>query len=202
MYLSKIKMDLRAESVRQSLRDCGDLHRNVQKLFSDSREGAGVLYRLYKDRTSCWLYILSEIKPIETESTLRNGMSVAATKDVSLLEEKFVEGRTLGFNILTLPSKKVSDGFSKNSKRRFLRLREDREAWLVNKGEANGFKVLTVEEMEGETLYSRNKEKPMYIHTTKFTGVLCVTDREKFVQAWRHGIGPEKAYGLGMIMVR
>lgn len=126
MYLSKISLDLCAVSVRQSLRDCGDMHRNIQKLFSASREDAGVLYRVYSDKTGNFVYVQSEQAPVETEETCRNGMRITASRDVSALESSFIAGRQFGFNLLTMPCKKVSDGVSKNSRRRSLRMPDER----------------------------------------------------------------------------
>ena len=63
MYLSKIGLDIRSASVRQSMRDCGDMHRNVQKLFTASRAEESVLYRVYQNETGCFLYTMSEICP-------------------------------------------------------------------------------------------------------------------------------------------
>lgn len=72
----------------------------------------------------------------------------------------------------------------------------------MKKGSDKGFVILAAEETEGDVLYSRKKSNEMYLHTTKFTGLLQISDAEKFGQAWRHGIGPEKAYGLGMLLLR
>lgn len=201
MYLSKISLDMRAASVRQSLQDCGDMHRNIQKLFSASREAAGVLYRVYSDKTGCFVYVQSEQSPVESEETLRNGMRITASRDICAFENSFHAGRQFCFNLLTMPCKKVSDGTSKNSRRRILRMPEEHMEWLMKKGADNGFLILSAEETDGEVLHSSKKSNDIYLHTTKFTGLLQITDSEKFTQAWQHGIGPEKAYGLGMLLL-
>ena len=113
MYLSKIGLDIRSASVRQSMRDCGDMHRNVQKLFTASRAEESVLYRVYQNETGCFLYTMSENMPRETQDTLHNGMHILGCKDVSAMEEAFVPGRQLRFNLLTMPFKKVYDGVNK-----------------------------------------------------------------------------------------
>ena len=202
MYLSKVKLDLRSASVRQALRDCGDMHRNIQKFFDASRNDSGVLYRVHRQDAGCFVYIMSESEPIETEECICNGMHVLGCRDVSGMERLFEEGRRFRFQLLTMPYKKVSDGVSKNSRRRYLRTPEERIAWLQRKGEQHGFQVLEVEEQAGELLNSKHKENVLHIPTVKYSGVLCVTDHEHFVQAWRYGIGAEKAYGLGMLMVQ
>ena len=83
MYLSKVNLDLRSASVRQALRDCGDMHRNIQKLFSASRSDSGVVYRVYQQESGCCVYTMSETVPVETEESIRNGMRVTGSRDVS-----------------------------------------------------------------------------------------------------------------------
>ncbi|MBE6614186.1 MAG: type I-E CRISPR-associated protein Cas6/Cse3/CasE [Ruminococcaceae bacterium] len=202
MYLSKIGLDIRAASVRQSMRDCGDMHRNVQKLFSAPRAEESVLYRVYQNETGCFLYTMSENMPRETQDTLHNGMHILGCKDVSAMEVAFIPGRQLRFNLLTMPFKKVYDGVSKNSRRKFLQSPEERAAWLQRKGEQNGFQILSMEELQGNILTSRQKGETMYIPTVRYTGVLCVQDRDAFIHGWKYGIGAEKAYGLGMLLIQ
>ncbi len=128
MYLSKINLDLRSASVRQALRDCGDMHRNIQKLFSASRMDSGVLYRVYQQENGCYVYTMSEGMPVDTDESIRNGMRILGSRDVSEMENIFTPGRNFRFQLLTMPYKKVSDGVSKNSRRRYLRTPEERYA--------------------------------------------------------------------------
>ena len=202
MYLSKVNLDLRSASVRQALRDCGDMHRNIQKLFSASRSDSGVVYRVYQQESGCCVYTMSETAPVETEESIRNGMRVTGSRDVSAMEELFVPGKRFRFQLLTMPYKKVADGVSKNSRRRYLRTPEERMAWLQRKGEQYGFEILDMEEQPGETLSSYKNGHMLYLSTVKYSGVLCVTEQESFCRAWKYGIGAEKAYGLGMLMVQ
>lgn len=202
MYLSKVNLDLRSPSVRQALRDCGDMHRNIQTLFSASRSDSGVLYRIYQQGSGCYVYTMSENAPAETEESIHNGMRVTGSRDVSAMEKLFVPGKRFRFQLLTMPYKKVADGVSKNSRRRYLRTPEERIAWLQRKGEQHGFALLEMEEQPGETLSSYKNGHMLYLSTVKYSGVLCVTEQDRFCQAWKYGIGAEKAYGLGMLMVQ
>lgn len=202
MILTKVKLDLRSPSARQALTDCGDMHRNIQALFGESREDAGVLYRAQKTERGCTVYILSSRKPVFDEAAARNGMIPAGTRDMTAVEGLFAEGRRFRFDLLTMPSKKESDRTRKNSQRRILRDPEERLAWLARKAEAGGFRILSASDEEGETLRAKKSGGELWIHTTRFTGVLEITDPDRFLSAWKGGIGPEKAYGLGMLMVR
>ena len=202
MILTKVKLDLRSPSARQALTDCGDMHRNIQALFGESREDAGVLYRAQKTERGCTVYILSSRKPVFDEASARSGMIPAGTRDMTAVEGLFAEGRRFRFDLLTMPSKKESDRTRKNSQRRILRNPEERLAWLARKAEAGGFRILSASDEEGETLRAKKSGGELWIHTTRFTGVLEITDPDRFLDAWKNGIGPEKAYGLGMLMVR
>ena len=51
-----------------------------------------------------------------------------------------------------------------------------------------------------------NPKMAKYIFTerraVRFSGVLEITDAERFRDGYLRGVGPEKAYGLGMLMLR
>lgn len=202
MYLAKIELNQRYESVRQALRDCGDMHRNVQRLFDAGRSDAGVLYRNGNEKNGCYLYVLSETLPTESEATQKNGMKIVGLRDVSALENVFVPGKVLHFDLLTMPCKKQWDGASKNSRRVVLRKAEERIGWLRKKAVDNGFEILDALETEQVVMFANKKEGRVYLHPYQYEGVLRITDEAKFKTAWKNGIGPEKAYGLGMLMVR
>ena len=202
MILTRVKLDLRSPSARQALTDCGDLHRNIQALFGSSREDASVLYRAQKNDAGCTVYILSERAPVFDEKSLHNGMIPAGTREMTAVEALFAEERRFRFDLLTMPAKKELDRSRKNSQRRILRDPEERLAWLARKAEQGGFRILSVSEEEGETLRAKKTTGTLYLHTTRFAGALEITDPDRFLDAWKNGIGPEKAYGLGMLMVR
>ena len=202
MILTKVNLDLRSPSARQALTDCGDMHRNIQALFGQSREDAGVLYRVQKTERICSVYILSSHAPVFDAAESKNGMIPAGSRDMTAAEALFAEERVFRFDLLTMPSKKELDRTRKNSQRRILRDPEERMSWLTRKAEAGGFRILSAADEEGETLYAKKSGGELWLHTTRFTGILKITDSERFLDAWKKGIGPEKAYGLGMLMVR
>ena len=202
MILTKYDLDLRSPSARQALIDCEDMHRNVQALFDGSRRDAGVLYRAKKTEKGCSVYVLSACLPECGEEASRLGMVCVGNKDLALIETLFTEGRTFRFELLTMPSKKEADRTRKNSPRKVLRNPEERLNWLQRKAEQNGFRLLSVSEEEGETLRARKQTGELWLHTTLFSGMLQITEPETFCAAWKNRVGPEKAYGLGMLMLR
>lgn len=199
MYLSKIDLDIRAPSVRQGLRNCEDMHKNIQKCFGSARADAGVLYRLHRGGKGICVYLLSDSEPTAPVP----GMIPEGCKDMTAYENALTEGRVFRFDLLCMPSKKVADGQKKNSRRINLRTPVERAAWLERKAAAGGFEILpdTLCETEERVVTGRKGDSELIFHATQFTGVLRITDEEAFRRTWREGIGPEKAYGLGMLML-
>ena len=196
MYLSKIELDIRHPSVRQALTDCHDMHRNVQKWFGSARAENKVLYRLYSGRDKLSLYVFSEKRPENVES----GGSLIACKDMTWLEDDFNPGRSYCFDLLAAPSKKVS-GEGKNSRRRAIRDSQGLLEWLERKGEQSGFEILGVQISPGGAVYGRRNGDKIIFDSVHYSGMLRVDDKEKFIHAWKNGIGPEKAYGMGLMML-
>jgi CRISPR-associated protein Cas6/Cse3/CasE, subtype I-E/ECOLI len=78
--------------------------------------------------------------------------------------------------------------------------------WLALKGEANGFSVRDEEvRADGYSQYRFTKPKGKHsvsLSTIEFNGVLTVTDPDLFVKTLYRGLGPAKAFGCGLMMVR
>ena len=104
----------------------------------------------------------------------------------------------LRFNLMAMPSKKVKTDGLKNSKRVFLGKESDRREWLYNKAAQNGFEVLSY--IETDKSDNRIKNDCGY-KSVVFNGILKITDKEKFYDAYQYGIGAEKAFGCGMLLV-
>lgn len=202
MYISKVILDRRAPSIWQCLSNCQDMHRNIMKMFESSRKEAGVLYRMYLKNSEASVYVLSQIEPINAE--LPHGMKLIGTKEISSLINTFNKGECFAFDLLAAPSKKIDIENKKNSRRRALQTQEERLEWLNSKAASGGFIINSVQECGKERYYgTHNAENggKMVIDAIHFQGSLCIDDRDKFVSMYKSGIGPGKAYGLGMILL-
>ncbi len=209
MYLSQILLDLRHPSVRQALRDCNDMHRNLMQGFpgyqaggAASDGGYGVLYRLEERHDGVRLLMASREKPERAALTARGfNLSSDSPKDISGLRQVFTEGTAWRFELLASPCrKKGCEG--KNSRRVFLRTEQERRDWLARKAEQGGFELLEALEY-GDRVVIEGAKGDMTIHheAVRFIGVLRITDPERFWRTYCDGIGPGKAYGLGMLTV-
>lgn len=77
--------------------------------------------------------------------------------------------------------------------------------WLTKQSVAHGFhfkpEAISVEGYQQLTLPHRG-QSGIQLSTLEFTGVLNVTDAEKFVQMLYQGLGSAKAFGCGLMLVR
>lgn len=209
MYLSKLIIDRKNPSARQAMINCQDMHRNLMRAFPEVpkdiafRSENAILYRMQAKGSQFAIYVTSTIKP--DWAKIRNlGYNEAGFKDISKISEKFEPGRMFNFDIVLSPNKKMINPDGKNSRRVYIANREARQEWLERKAEQSGFKIEWIrEESTTEILGNHCKEKGgrMTILSTQYKGLLQVVDQEKFTFAFRGGIGPGKAYGLGMLML-
>lgn len=208
MYLSQIQLDIRHPSIRRALRDCNELHRDLMSAFPQTqtddaaRKTENMLFRLVEHRDGICLLMTSDSVP-NAECLRKRGYLLApnAVKDVSALENVFRAGMFLRFEILLSPCKKISSD-QKNSRRVFLQKEDERAQWMDRQGEKYGFRICNLEEKAVRISLDGNKNgSRIHYDAVSMTGVMEITDAKMFFQAYRQGIGPGKAYGLGMLTV-
>ena len=73
-------------------------------------------------------------------------------------------------------------------------------AWLESKGAAHGFRVLSLDKAEYESLEFKRKETFVRIGVVDYAGHLEIIDAEKFLDAMNKGIGHGKAWGCGLLL--
>lgn len=202
MFLTKIELDIGSRAVREALADCQKMHRLLNGLCDESRMHAQLLYRVKTEGRKCAVYLYSA-EALQPERCLPF-MHWAGDRDISAFVAGLQNGRTLRFDLLTMPSKKVGQEGKKNSQRRVLRTVEERLAWIQRKAEQNGFAIQSLQEQKSGGFLGNHDEihgSRMYWNAYHYTGVLEITDETAFRKAFSEGIGPGKAYGLGMILV-
>lgn len=202
MYLTKLELDLRSPATRNAFVDCQRMHRLLNSLFDYSREDVHLLYRVQNLGRSCVVYLYSD-RPILREKLLPF-MSFQGEQDVSDWLNGMTEGRRVCFDFLTMPNKKVAQYGCKNSQRRVLRSEAERLSWLVRKASQNGFEILSVQELESFSfsgIHDAEQGGRMNWDAYHYRGILEIRDASAFQNALISGIGPGKAYGLGMILL-
>lgn len=78
------------------------------------------------------------------------------------------------------------------------------DQWLRSREEKIGVQVtsLRADGYQRHQSYKRSQKKAISYSTLDLQGMLTVTDSEKLLHALRQGIGPAKAFGCGLLMVR
>ena len=200
MYLSRLELDLKSPSVRQSLRNCQDMHRNIMKAFDVSRSAAQVLYRVVRTDQRIMVYVQSMAEP-QWERIADHGYCCTGMRDISALMEKFTADTILHFSILACPAKKVR-GSGKNSRRVLLQMPEERLNWLKRQAERHGFVIVGAYEAAKEEQISGVKSSGKFVLSgIPFEGTLRITDSDAFRRNFANGIGAEKSYGFGLLMI-
>ncbi len=202
MYLTKIDLELSNRTVCAALGDCQKMHRLLNGLFDSSRQDVQLLYRVRGRGRDCSVYLYSSC-PIRPEKLLPF-MTLEGQRDLSGWLDTMKPGRRLRFDLLTMPSKKEPQETGKNSRRRILKTEEERLAWMERKAAQNGFALVQMQELETVGFSGKHSQEQggrMSWNAYHYTGILEIRDAEAFRKAMEQGIGPEKAYGLGMILL-
>ena len=202
MYLAKIETSLSEPVIRAALQDAQKIHRLVAGLYQRPRQEAELVYRIQTQGQKVSLYLYASL-PADRSRVLP-GMTLAGEREMGEWLDTMQTGQLWGFDLLTMPFKKVAED-GRNSRRRVLRRQEERFAWLARKAEQNGFAILNVQETSTEKTSAAHAEEKggrLYLDTYRYSGMLQILDAERFRDAVRHGIGPGKAYGLGMLLLK
>lgn len=202
MYLTKLELPLASRQTADALANAQAMHRLVTSLFAASRETAKILYRVRVLNGVVQIYLYSSVP----HQALPAGVQLVGQRDLTDWVSAMQEGQVWKFDLVAMPSKKVyQPQRHANSRRRVLRSAQERMTWLQRKADQNGFCLLQAEELEqshSRGMHSKDKGGWMYWDAYHYQGKLQVTDAELFRRAITEGIGPGKAYGLGMILLQ
>lgn len=204
MTLAEILIDIRNPSAQQAIRNCNDMHRNIMKAFDSCggafpRKDLGVQYRLIQKENRLTALVMSH-KPGNWEAVRGNGYLLLREREMDDILSSLKNGRMLGMDIFCVPSKKTA-GDGKNSRRRFLCIESEREGWLRRKGEAMGFDVLSYRENGTFQAIGYKNNMSIRFRYVNVAANIRINDEQRFREAYSGGIGAEKAYGMGMMLL-
>jgi CRISPR system Cascade subunit CasE len=206
-YLSRIVLNPTNQLRRRTLTDCYETHRSIMSAFPDedgqARARYNILFRSRIAESKAEILVQSSIMPDWEKSDFRPRYpyEIYELKEIgTIIEAAVTEGKFFTFNLLACPAKKVpSEG--KNSKRVLLTTREDQIAWLARKGKQYGFFV------DSDSVVVRccgallGRKKGVFFRSVEFTGRLQIIERKSFLKALLNGVGSEKAFGCGLLML-
>ena len=200
LFFSRIVLNAKHPQARSEAEHPYELHRTICKAFSKPDE-ARILFRTDGDRPG-------EVHVI-VQSLIAPDWSRLDPKEDYLKqidEPKLVElgalrpGLPLRFRLRCRPSKRIGEtGHPDEGKRKSLKTKEEIFEWLRRKAEENGFEVTDVAFDRVYWFESKEGKDQKPLGAVQFDGVLIVTDPDKLREAVRNGIGPQKAYGFGLL---
>lgn len=227
MFLSRLVPDVRSREARRDLADIVDLHRTLMRAFpqtaeTSARSAFDLLFRVEGDGARPCVLVQSAVRPdwtllsdgwlLDELQEPGNGAVIELVRAWSTV----TSGQELRFRLVANPSRKVkpTDTGKRHSARVPLRSDEDRIAWLARKGRQNGFDLVAVNDdpdvpdtrvtPTGTRIGHKREDGGAHavtFDTCCFDGRLRVTDLDRFLTGLRKGIGPEKAYGCGLLSI-
>jgi CRISPR system Cascade subunit CasE len=206
MILSQVLIDWR------HARNPYDIHCALWRLFpGQAREGRtngeeariGFLFRIEENQPGRGATIM-----MQSENPPQTGSEGAKVVRLSNpFEPSLKPGDRLRFLLTANPIKTITDADGRtNAKGEVKKCRvpliheEEQRVWLARK--LNGAAELETLELRTERpLYFRKKVTGKIVSVT-FEGILRVTDGTAFVSLLKNGIGPAKAFGCGLMLVK
>jgi CRISPR system Cascade subunit CasE len=200
MYLSRLTLFAKHRRTQSEVECPYELHRTLSRTFEDPEE-ARILFRADADRPAEVHIIVQSLVPPDWSRLPHDPGYIKSWDEAKVIELSGLKaGTLLRFRLRCRPSKRIAEpGHEDAGKRKSLKSKEDIFAWLERKAEENGFKV---EDAGFDRIYwheAREGKEAKPLGAVQFDGVLVVTDPDKLREAVRNGIGPQKAYGFGLL---
>ena len=150
----------------------------------------------------CRMYLLSLSEPTRPAWCPEEGWAVKEIVPSFLQHERYA------FDLLANPTRKVASfnaegERTRNGRRLPLTDEASRLTWMQTKAGQHGFRLegaIAVEDA-GVSVFRRQERTGTHAGV-RFRGRLQVTDRERFIHAFHHGIGNAKAFGYGMLLLQ
>ncbi|NOT18396.1 MAG: type I-E CRISPR-associated protein Cas6/Cse3/CasE [Sulfuriferula sp.] len=199
-YASVLKLS-RADIKTLNIKDAYALHKVVYGLFEDVRTDAekqasaasGIVYAdKGGDFNTRQILMLSNRKPHQTPQ-----FGAVQTKSI---HANFLTHERYTFDITLNPTKRDKQ----TGKVVAIRGREEIAAWFTARAPQSwGFAVIAEHLQVGQmSVQVFEKAGRTITHgSATLTGELVVTDRDRFIQSFIHGIGRGRAFGFGLLQI-
>ncbi|GEA81733.1 type I-E CRISPR-associated protein Cas6/Cse3/CasE [Cellulomonas uda] len=218
MYLSRIQLNRHRRDAWRLLSSPQRMHAAVLSSFLDpptgARSGASrVLWRLDAENAGrTFLYVVSPDRPDFAHLAEQAGwpsLDRGASKDYQAFLSAVTTGQRWAFRLTANPTRYHRSGEGQRARRVAHVTAEYQEAWLLERAEACGFRLvgadtagsraLAVTRRDVRQFERRGSAKPVTIAVAQFDGVLDVIDADALRSALTTGVGPAKAYGCGLL---
>jgi len=199
MYLSKILMS------GQACRNPYETHRALWKLFPDDIDAnRDFLFHIgQSDQSRAEILMQSCRKPLKSSDTAK----ILASKEYNPI---FLAGYRLSFLLIANPIKMINDKSGRRNangeikKCRVPLIRDDdQRVWIERKlGAAASLETLIVDPISSIRFRKTREDRAGKIQPVSFQGILRVENAEAMTALLKAGIGPAKAFGCGLMLVR
>lgn len=192
MFLTRMALDVNRPEAAELIKDPLRVHRAVSTAFELNPQ---FLWRLDELSHRTWLVMRSRIRPSLEELHLQYGYPGMfpswETLNLDWENDNAYPGTVWNFDLCASPT-----GMSSAVREDWL-AEEWLRDWLRRQGEACGFEVVRANLDYRAWLAIGEK----HLLTTRWTGVLRVTDETRFTAALATGIGGARDLGAGMMTI-
>lgn len=197
MYLSKLIINLMDRDVLCHFTDSYYWHRNIMSAFphlesETPRKDLGILFRKVVSHSCVTIYVQSKVEPDWTE---KSWIYKHECKSIDSMLDSLANGSCVSFDLLCTPY--YTD--TKNKLRSYIEP-EKKLAWFTIKGKYHGFEVIDIATKLCTEQFTNIGNK-IDLDATNLIGRLRIVDVEKFRDFYLTGVGREKAYGAGMLLL-
>ena len=202
IYFSQLHLNPFSRMVQRELASPYEMHRTLLKAFGMTRQQAGMLHRVEASNRGVCVLVQSAKKPNwQVLHEVGQGKYLLQIGGVKSADFTLPLDATYRFRLRASPTvskrRHNADGTRRNSNRVPL-VREDKQsAWLLKKGQDQGFRILRNQISDPRRDHDHRKKITTF--SVLYEGILQVADAEKFNTAWHSGIGPSKAFGCGLL---
>lgn len=200
-----MELDLTKRKTLLALVTPSMMHGAIESSFLGER--CRNLWRIDKLNGRQYLLLLSENTPNLANVREQFGVDEAdwITKDYGQLLDRAKNGTKWQFRLCANPTYSVAEKGQKRGKVHAHKTPQYQREWLMKQGEKNGFSVdEMLFDVTSSKWYSFSKQKNgkrVHMLAVTYEGILEVTDEKLFCDMLVHGLGREKAYGVGLMTI-
>jgi len=224
MFFSRMTLQAKADKNKafwQVFKNPYTLHQSIWRLFSDDSErDRDFIYRLDQERNRPLVYTVSAREPLDRQDLwhieskryqprLFPGMHLFFMLRANPIRTKRDEaGKQHRHDVVMEAKTQIKSEKTKQSSdiSTATLIQEAGSLWLSARAEKNGFSLSTdalrADGYQQHRFLKGRGKRRISISTLDFSGVLSITDPKHFIEMLYKGIGPAKAFGCGMMMVR
>ncbi|ERJ17424.1 CRISPR-associated endoribonuclease Cse3 protein [Salinisphaera shabanensis E1L3A] len=195
MFLTRLTLDLRHGAVRRDLADAYDMHRSLVRAFVTERDEVPPRFLWRVEPESVWrapvVMVQSTVEP-DWRVLGGTGYFKKAPETKEIDPAVLIElGRYYRFRLFANPT------VTQQGKRYGLQTEPEQQTWLERKAAKCGFEVQNVLVTASDVVHVKNDV--ICLQQACFEGVLKATEACALENALKHGIGPGKAFGFGLL---